>query len=58
MIYLVKERKMVHKRHLNQIKSRHTGEGNDTPVNVEPMELISNTFYRSIPRKAPEPKVP
>ena len=31
---------MVHKRHLNQTKSRHTDEENNTPVDVEPMEVL------------------
>ena len=34
MIYLLKGPKMVHKRHLNQTKSRHTDEEDDTPVDV------------------------
>ena len=57
MTYLVKGPKMVHKRHLNQTKSRHTHEENDTPVDVEPMEVLFDTFDVPIPQKAPETKM-
>ena len=46
---------MVHKRHLNQTKSWNTDEVNDTPV--EPMEVLFDTYYVPIPRKAPVAKV-
>ena len=48
MIYLTKGPKTVHKRHLNQTKSRHTDEGNNAPVNVEPMKVFLDTFDVSI----------
>ena len=35
---------MVHKRHLNQTKSRHIDEENDTPVDVEPMKVLFDIF--------------
>ena len=35
---------MVHKKHLNQTKSRHTDEVNDTPVDVELMEVLFDTY--------------
>ena len=40
MIYLVKGPDIVHKRHLNQTKNRHIDEENDTPMVVEPMEVL------------------
>ena len=49
VIYLVKGPKMVHIRHLNQTKSRHTDKKNDTPVDVESMEVLFNTFDVPIP---------
>ena len=39
---------MVHKRHMNQTKSRHTD---------EPMEVCFNTFDVLILQKAPEAKI-
>ena len=39
---------MVYKKHLNQTKSRHTDEENDTPY-VEPMEVLFDTFDVPIP---------
>ena len=56
LIYLVKGPKMMHKKHLNQTKSRHINEENDTPVDVEPMEFLFNTFDVPISRKALEIK--
>ena len=50
MIYLVKGPKMMHKRHLNQTKSRHINEKNDTPVDVEPMEVQFDSFDVPISR--------
>ena len=44
MIYLVKGLEMAHKRHLNQIKSRYIDEENNTPVDVEPIEVLFDTF--------------
>ena len=49
MTYLVKGLKMVHKRHLNQTKSRHTDEENDTPLDVKSMEVVFNPFDVPIP---------
>ena len=57
MIYLVKWPKMVHKRHLDQAKSWHLDEENDTPVDVEPMEVLYDKFDIPFPRKAPETKI-
>lgn len=57
MIYLVKGSKMVHKRHLNQTKSRYTDEENDTPMAVEHMEVLFNTFDVPILQKDPETKI-
>ena len=48
---------MVHKKYLNQTKSRHTDEMNDTPVDVEPMEVRFDTFNRPIPLKYLEAKI-
>ena len=47
MIYLIKGPKKVYKRHLNKKNSRHIDEENDTPVDVEPMEVLYNTFDKS-----------
>lgn len=52
MIYLVKGPEMMHKRHCNQIKSRYNEE-NDTPMEVEPMEVLFDTLNVPIPQKAP-----
>ena len=49
MIYLVKRPKMVHKSHLNKTKSNHIDEENDTPVDVEPMEVLFHTFDVPVP---------
>ena len=57
VIYLAKGPKIVHKRHLNQIKSRYIDEENDTPVDVELMEVLFSTFDVPIPRKAPDAKI-
>ena len=57
MIYLVKGPKMVHKRCLNQTKSRHTDEENNTQVDVEPIEVLFDIFDVPIPQKAPEAKI-
>ena len=54
MMYLVKEPKMVHKRHLNQTKSRHIDEEDNSPVDVEPIEVLFATFDEPITRKHPE----
>ena len=48
---------MVHKRHLNLIKSRHSNEENDIPLNVEPMEVLFDTFDMPIPWKDPKAKI-
>ena len=48
---------MVPKRHLNQTKSRHIDEGNNTPVNVEPMNVLFDTFVVLIAWKALETKI-
>ena len=47
----------MHKRQLNQTKSRHTDEGNNTPVDVAPMKVFPDTFDVSIAGKAPEAKI-
>ena len=44
MIYLVIGLKMVHKSHLNQTKSRHIDEENNTPVDVELMEVLFDIY--------------
>lgn len=51
MIHLVKGPKMVHKRHWNQTKNGHMDEENDTPVDVEPMEVLFDTFETKIPKR-------
>ena len=38
-------------------KSRHIDEENFTPVNVEPMEVLFDTFDVPIPLKDPEAKI-
>ena len=48
---------MVHKRRFNQTKSRPTDEENDTPGDVEPMEVLFDIFYVSIPWEAPAAKM-
>ena len=52
MIYLVKGPKMALKKLLNQTKSRHTDEENDTPVDDEPMEVLFDTLDVPILQKA------
>ena len=48
---------MIQKRHLNQTKSRHRNEENDTPVDIELMKVLFNTFDVPIFWKAPETKI-
>ena len=43
---------MMHKRYLNETKSRDIDEENNTVVDVEPMDILFNTFDVPIPRKA------
>ena len=43
---------MVHKRHLNQTKSRHIDEEKNIPVDVEPMEVLFDTFEKLMWQKA------
>ena len=57
MIYLVKEPKMMHKGHSNKTKNRHIDEENTSPMVVESMEVLFNTFDVPIPRKAPETEI-
>ena len=57
IIYLVKGPKMMHKGNLIKQKSRHTDEENDTPEDIEPMEVLFDTFDEPIPRKAPETRI-
>ena len=57
MIHLVKGPKTVHKMHLNQTKSRHIDEENDTPIDVEAIEVLFDTFDVPIPWKDPEAKI-
>ena len=49
--------RMVHKRNLKQTKSRYTEEVNNIPVDVEPMEILFDTFDVPIPRKASRAKI-
>ena len=46
----------MHKRHLNQTKSRYIDEKSDIPVDIEHIEVLFNTFDVPIPQKAPEAK--
>ena len=48
---------MIHKKHLNQIKSRHIDEENDTPMDVEAMEVLFDSFDVPLPRKASKTKI-
>ena len=52
----LKDLKWYTKKQLYQRKSTQTNEVNDTPVDVEPMEILFDTFYMPIPQKAPEEK--
>ena len=42
---------------MNQTKSRHANEENDTPVDIEPKEVLFNISDVPIPRKALETKI-
>lgn len=57
MVNLVEGPEMVQKRHCNQIKSRHINEENNTPDEVEPMEVLFDIFNEPVPQKAPEIEV-
>ena len=48
---------MVHKKHLNQTNRRHIDEENDTPMDLEFMEVLFDTSDVPIPQKTPERKI-
>ena len=54
---LVKGPKRVHKKHLNETKSRNTDEENDTLIDAELMEVPFDTFDVPIPQKTLETKI-
>ena len=47
----------MYKRHLNETKSRHTDEENDTPEDAELMEFAFDTFDVPIHRKVLETRI-
>ena len=54
MIYIIKEPRFTHKRHLNQMRKRYSNTVENNPREEDSVNVVFDTFDVSIPQMTPE----